>query len=470
MSAVLLAVLAWALYSRYVSLFWVVVSATLLLISSGFLASLNTALIGLVVLRGIFDRYRREIFTLFVGLLIVKIVFITELYLDERLPLVYYLLDGVFTTTSAFMLSAYGFKPPRLKYAQVLAFPASALSSLLTLPASIVLGVLVALLDTPPYVAAALAAANAAYLYAVGDTAFFLPPLLFTVAYVIAYKRVLFLAEKPPAGWLYSWLGGRYKVVKLLGVGGFSYVLAVKRGGEIYAAKILRYTDDYGVPLAGDEKVLTFFGQEMNRYLEIKSERIVKAYEVYLPAVGYKDLRHYMRDPPYILLEYMRGTLRDVFRIRKTLPVPQVVEMFKQLAAGLYDIHRHNVVHLDIKPENIMFGEGGVVKIGDMGIAKVVAGGYVHSSYMSPAYAAPELKRGVASFASDVYSLACVIYEALTGINPNVFVENGYPAPPPSSYNKEVPPWLDELLLKMLAPDPARRPSAAEVLKALEGR
>lgn len=75
---------------------------------------------------------------------------------------------------------------------------------------------------------------------------------------------------------------------------------------------------------------------------------------------------------------------------------------------------------------------------------------------MSPAYAAPEVKKGMATYKSDVYSLGCVYYEVLTGINPNVFVENGYTVPPPSVYNNEVPKWLDEIVLEMLNPDPRR--------------
>ncbi|MEM3962778.1 serine/threonine-protein kinase, partial [Pyrobaculum sp.] len=181
---------------------------------------------------------------------------------------------------------------------------------------------------------------------------------------------------------------------------------------------------------------------------------------------GYKDIGQYMRNPPYILLEYMDGgTLRDLLRAKKRLPAGYVAELFRQLAQGLYDIHRRNIIHLDIKPENILFTKDRkVAKIGDMGIAKVAIGGRVQSSFMSPAYAAPEVKKGEASFSSDIYSLGCVIYEALTGINPNVFVENGYAIPPPSAYAADVPPWMDEIILKMLDLDPAKRPTVADLV------
>lgn len=86
---------------------------------------------------------------------------------------------------------------------------------------------------------------------------------------------------------------------------------------------------------------------------------------------------------------------------------------------------------------------------------------------MSPAYAAPEVKKGLATFSSDIYSLGCVIYEALTGINPNVFVENGYQIPPPSAYVADVPRWIDEIILKMLDLNPNARPNSAELVNYL---
>lgn len=102
---------------------------------------------------------------------------------------------------------------------------------------------------------------------------------------------------------------GRYKVINVLGAGGFSYVLAVRHKASTYAAKVLRYVDDNGAPLASDVNILRLFGQEMNRYIEIESDHVVKAYEVYLPTSGYRDVVQYIKNPPYILLEYMEGGL-----------------------------------------------------------------------------------------------------------------------------------------------------------------
>ena len=465
--AVVSSLAGWFVYRHYAVLGWIILSALLLILSgNGAVLLLNTTLITLVIFRAIYDRYRIATMILFTIVTFIKILILIEYYLNEILIYIYYLVDEVFTGYSIALMYLYNFKPSQLGKSLWLLLPASALVSTSTLPLSVLAGSTAALADVSPMLVIALAAFNVYYLTSLGEFLSILPALMLLLSYVLTYKRVLYLSTQPPLGWLYSWLGGRYKVVRLLGIGGFSYVLMVRQKGSVYAAKILRYLDDYGAPLAGDESILRYFGQEMNRYLEIRSDYVVKAFEVYLPAVGYNDMRQYMKNPPYILLEYMEGgTLRDLLRARKRLPPGQVAELFKQLAQGLYEIHKHNIVHLDIKPENIMFTrDRKTAKIGDMGIAKVVTGGYVHSSFMSPAYAAPEVKKGTASFASDIYSLGCVLYEALTGINPNVFIENGYQIPPPSTYAADVPAWMDEIVLKMLSIDPSKRPSAAELV------
>ncbi|MEM1638196.1 MAG: serine/threonine-protein kinase [Pyrobaculum sp.] len=445
---------------------WGIISFVLLLYSTGVIVALNTTLIALILLRAVYDRYRDQILLIFIILTIMKMVILTEYYINEKLVYIYYFIDGIFIVFSILIIYLYRFKPLKIERLMPILVLTSAFVYPEFTPVSVLAGTLAALIDVSFVLVALVAVVNFYYLTALGQYLSFLPPLVLILSYIATYKRVLYLSVNPPIGWLYSWLGGRYKVIRLLGVGGFSYVLLVKFKKSMYAVKILRFADDQGAPLAGDENILYLFGQEMNRYLELKSDHVVRAYEVYLPAVGYKDIGQYMRNPPYILLEYMDGgTLRDLLRAKKRLPAGYVAELFRQLAQGLYDIHRRNIIHLDIKPENILFTKDRkVAKIGDMGIAKVAIGGRVQSSFMSPAYAAPEVKKGEASFSSDIYSLGCVIYEALTGINPNVFVENGYAIPPPSAYAADVPPWMDEIILKMLDLDPAKRPTVADLV------
>jgi serine/threonine protein kinase len=257
-----------------------------------------------------------------------------------------------------------------------------------------------------------------------------------------------------------------------VGIGGFSYVLRVSTGGRVFAAKVLRFSDDRGVPLASNWDVVRVFGQEMNRYLQIKSEYIVQAYEVFIPYYEYKNIRDYMRNPPYMILEYMDGgSLRDYLAERKALSLDEFFRIFIQVSRGILDLHNNNLLHLDIKPENLLFKDKtrNIVKIGDLGIAKMAVGKLVAISYLSPAYAAPEvLKSQLASKASDVYSLGCIMYESLTGINPQAFVFNGYEVPPPDRYRPDIPPWLSRLIMSMLSPKPEARPSIDVVVKILE--
>jgi hypothetical protein len=467
---VLTASAALPLYSYYVAVPWLAAVAALqLLFTDAVTTALNSLAVSLVIFRAVFDRFRAAAIAALAALAPAKAVLLSEYYLGERLGAVYYLADGAFMALSAFMLCCHSFKPLKLREVSLLLVPAAALAPPQAAPISALSGSLMALADMPPYAALAVAAASACYLAAAGHAPAPLSPLALAVAYALTYRRVSHLSRAPPLGWLNAWLCGRYKVVRLLGVGGFSYVLAVKHGGAMYAAKVLRFSDESGLPLAGSEDVLRLFGHEMQRYLELKSEHVVRAHEVYLSAAGYKDLAQYMRSPPYILLEYMGGdSLRNLLRAGAPLPIGFVVEIFRQLARGLYDIHRSGIVHLDIKPENILLSRDmRVAKIGDMGIARAVSLGYVRISFMSPAYAAPEVRSGLASYASDIYSLGCVIYEALTGVNPNALAAAGHRIPPPSAYNPEVPGWLDEILLRMLDREPARRPSAGELLMLL---
>ncbi|MEZ0248437.1 MAG: serine/threonine-protein kinase [Thermoproteus sp.] len=292
------------------------------------------------------------------------------------------------------------------------------------------------------------------------------------MAFFLFNKRVSYRAATPPIGWLNSWLGGKYYVEDVVGVGGFSYVLKVASGKQKFAAKVLRYVDDRGVPLASSWDVIKIFGQEMNRYLEVLSEYIVRAYEVSIPSAEYKSLDDYMRNPPYMILEYMEGgSLREYLVERKALSIDEFIRIFIQIVRGINDIHRNNLIHLDIKPENIMFKdrERTRVKIGDLGIAKLAVGKAVAASYLSPAYAAPEVFRSqMGSKASDIYSLGCVMYESLTGINPQSFVLNGYEIPPPDRYRPEIPPQLSALIMSTLSQRPEARPTAEQILTVLE--
>jgi len=126
---------------------------------------------------------------------------------------------------------------------------------------------------------------------------------------------------------------------------------------------------------------------------------------------------------PYIVMEYVAGgeTLRTYCDADRLLPIERVVEMVAHCAKSLHYAHAQGVTHRDIKPANIMLSEGGVVKIGDFGIAQrthtdktQVVGVYGSPRYMSPEQAGDRLVGGQ----SDLFSLGVVLYELLTGKPP----------------------------------------------------
>lgn len=181
----------------------------------------------------------------------------------------------------------------------------------------------------------------------------------------------------------------------------------------------------------------------------------------------------------YIAMEYLPGgSLRE--RIGKEpIQLEQGVEWMKQLCAALNYAHKRNVVHQDIKPDNIFITQDGNLKIGDFGLALIATGpGLEKQSKASPAYMSPELCRGEPrDHRSDIYSLGAVFFEMLTGERP--FKANGMiemalkhstaPIPSPSKLRPEIPAVLDKMLRYMLAKQPDERlQSLGDMLPSLE--
>ena len=285
----------------------------------------------------------------------------------------------------------------------------------------------------------------------------------------LRYRRV-----PPPRSWIGAWIGGKFFGVSVLGVGGFSYVVkAVDGQGNTYAVKLLKYRDEKGSPLAEDPRVVRIFRQEMSKYLLISSDHVVKVFEVHVPQdsrLPYRSLEEYLEDPPYIVMEFLGGgTLRQLLNERAPLPLDEFTRVALQIAYGVGDVHGAGLVHLDLKPENIMFDrDRRTVKIVDLGSAKIAIGGSVVASQLSPAYAAPELlygRRGTPE--SDIYSLGCIMYEMLTGVNPQVFVVRGEKPPHPSKYNGAVPQHLGDVVLRCLNVDALSRPRLREIVDVL---
>ena len=124
---------------------------------------------------------------------------------------------------------------------------------------------------------------------------------------------------------------------------------------------------------------------------------------------------------PYIANEYVRGqNMKDMLDFRTSIPIAEAVSYMLQLTSALFYAHQHNIIHRDIKPQNIYVMPDGTIKLGDFGIAQ--AGG-VDDSFTKTSeivgsvhYLAPEISQGKpASIQSDIYAAGVTFYELLTG-------------------------------------------------------
>jgi tRNA A-37 threonylcarbamoyl transferase component Bud32/tetratricopeptide (TPR) repeat protein len=189
---------------------------------------------------------------------------------------------------------------------------------------------------------------------------------------------------------------------------------------------------------------------------------------------------------PYFVLPYMEGgTLRDRLLREKQLGIADVLALGRSMCDALAFAHAHNLVHRDVKPENILFS-GGVAHLADFGIARALsqASGETTTSTGiirgTPAYMSPEQASGDSDYdgRSDIYSLACVLYEAIAGVPAFVgataqqILSQRLSHVPRELhvYRPMVPPELEEVLDRAFAVSPADRyPTAASFAEALAG-
>jgi predicted Ser/Thr protein kinase len=185
---------------------------------------------------------------------------------------------------------------------------------------------------------------------------------------------------------------------------------------------------------------------------------------------------HEEADGSWVVMEYIEGqTLKELIERDGALPPESIVLILQQLANALAHIHERNLVHLDIKPQNIMITDSGEVKIIDFGLAqppgaRIESGGGM--AFGTVAYLAPEQARGDAvGFETDVYSLGCVVYELLTGRLPfevpegpdqkrllmHAHLEELPEAPSTVRPELELPSWVDDVVGWTLVKDPHER-------------
>ena len=265
-----------------------------------------------------------------------------------------------------------------------------------------------------------------------------------------------------------STLGGRYRLLELLGQGGMA---------TIYRARDAQLERDVAVKLLRPE-----FGQDPDFLARFRDEARAAASLSHPNIVPVFD---FGEDPsgPYIVMELVEGQdLAAVLRENGFLAPRQAAHIAADVARALQVAHYRGIVHRDVKPSNILVGRDGRVHVADFGIARAMTEAQVTlpgTTMGSVHYFSPEQARGeTATAASDIYSLGIVLFEMLTGQRP--FSGDGAAAvamarltttpPRPSALRPSVPPELDQIVTRAMAFEPTDRyASAAAMASALEG-
>jgi eukaryotic-like serine/threonine-protein kinase len=186
-----------------------------------------------------------------------------------------------------------------------------------------------------------------------------------------------------------------------------------------------------------------------------------------------------VRDTLFLVMELVEGgTLREVLRHRGALGVPVAFAVMEPVLAGLAQAHALGMVHRDVKPENVLLGRDGAVKVADFGLVTAAAeAGVSHAGMIlgTMAYLSPEqVATGQADARSDVYAAGILFSELLTGAPPYTgdnalsvaYRHVNDDVPPPSRIAGDVPPELDDLILRATSREAARRPADAAAFLA----
>jgi serine/threonine protein kinase/Tfp pilus assembly protein PilF len=266
---------------------------------------------------------------------------------------------------------------------------------------------------------------------------------------------------------LESALAGRYRIERELGRGGMA---------TVYLADDIKHHRRVALKVLHAELASTIgsdrFLREVDVLASLNHPRI-------LPLHDSGDANGFL----FFVMPYVKGeSLRARMQREKLLPIDESLTVIRQVASALGYAHAHDVIHRDVKPENIMLHEGEAM-IADFGIALVlteVNGRITERGYVvgTPAYMSPEqsLSESDLDARSDIYSLACVLYEMLAGEPPytaphaQALIAKRLVDPVPSvrRVRGAVPANVDRALTKALAKDPADRfPSVTAFADAL---
>jgi serine/threonine protein kinase len=262
---------------------------------------------------------------------------------------------------------------------------------------------------------------------------------------------------------------GKFQVLGQLGTGAHSTILHVRRSADSthYALKV--------VPIGGpqDRKFLEQAEHEFRVAQMLDHPNLIKVYAL-------ETLRDWFFrvNKVHLLIEYVNGKTLDTI---PRLPIPKLVQVFEKVASGLVHMHRRNVFHADLKPNNILLSRSGDVKIIDYGLAWI-RGENKGRVQGTPEYMAPEqAKNRFVNERTDIYNLGATMYRMVTmRLPPSVVSEEDGGLPidaktwkkllkPVSEYAPDAPKPLCDLIQRCLAFSAHERPErASEVQGALD--
>ena len=259
-------------------------------------------------------------------------------------------------------------------------------------------------------------------------------------------------------------LGERYRIIDTLGEGGMANVYLAE---DIIlqrkvAVKILR------LDLQNEPQTQARFQREALATSELSHPNIVSVLDV--------GTDHGL---PYMVMEYVDGPdLKEYIRQNAPLDLHEVIRIMDQILSAVALAHKHNVIHRDLKPQNILMDKRGNIKIADFGIAVALNHSSVtqtNSVMGSVHYMSPEQTRGgLVTKQSDIYSLGIILYELITGTVPfngdtpvSIALKHAQePIPSIRKKDQSVPQALENVVLKATAKDPRDRYATAQAMQA----
>lgn len=259
-------------------------------------------------------------------------------------------------------------------------------------------------------------------------------------------------------------LGERYRIVDTLGEGGMANVYLAE---DIIlqrkvAVKVLR------LDLQKEPQTEARFQREALATSELSHPNIVSVLDVGTD-----------QGLPYMVMEYVDGPdLKEYIRKNSPLDLHEVIRIMDQILSAVALAHKHNVIHRDLKPQNILMDKRGNVKIADFGIAVALNQSSItqtNSVMGSVHYMSPEQTRGgMVTKQSDIYSLGIILYELITGKVPfngdtpiSIALKHAQePIPSIRKNDPEVPQALENVVLKATAKDPRDRYASAQEMKS----